>query len=206
MPITIAQAQAAALKDNFLDEIGTEFQPQESFSELMQIAFDVITQAQANLHASSQISTGALSDSIQAGEPTTTNGILHIDIFMEYYGLFQNKGVKGTKGGSGPYSFKNEYPSLKMVQALSDWAGRGFFASRNTNPSKTPSKLEQKNASIGKIRKAYALARSIKQHGIKASGFLDRAITTVGATVTERLGLALRSDVIRTLPKTIGDE
>lgn len=199
---SINQAQAAALADGFLESFGSSkdgLQPRNTFTELLLLAGELIEDSQTNLDKSNSTSSGKLSESLKINEPTLDGNVVSVGIEMNYYGLFVNKGVKGTKSGSGPYSFKSDKPSVKMVDAIREWQKRGEELTKNINPAKSTSRHERKGASIAKIDSAYATARSIKQKGIKATGFLDKAVETTKDKVAERLGAALRIDIITSI-------
>lgn len=206
MAQSISQAQAANL--GFLDTVGggkEGFVPRETASTMVQLAQDIIDQVAANLDAGGHNSSGALSSSFHMTEPEINGDIITLNIMALDYYDYINKGVRGTKSGMGPYSFKNDNPSLKMVQSISDWAGRSFFSSRNIKVAVTATERKHKAvASLSKMAKAYAIARSIKQKGIKGSGYLDKAINVAKLTMTDRIGAGLAVDITRTLPKTIG--
>src|ERR1700743_1490125 len=111
--MSISKAQAEALAEGFLDSIGVDrdgIYPKETYSELIILASELIEQAQKNLAASNSISSGALSESIVASDPRSVGSAMLLDIYMNFYGLFVNKGVKGTKaeGSLAGYSFKND--------------------------------------------------------------------------------------------------
>lgn len=199
--MSISKSQASAIADGFLDNLGSTetLQPKESFSELILIAGEMVVDMQDNLNKSNTNASGNLSSSIQLGQPETDDRNFKVDVYMAHYGQFVNKGVKGTKSGSGLYAFKHDFPSQSMVDAIREWIKLGKLKVANTNAQKTISKNEKKNASIGALDNAYAAARSIKQHGIKPTGFLDKAVETTSQKVKERLGLALKIDVINSL-------
>lgn len=201
---SISKAQAELLASDFLDNLGSDdtLQPKETFTDLVLIAGEMVEDMQDNLNASNSNASGALSSSIEISEPITEGNLFSVNIYMNYYGLFVNSGVKGTKSGSGVYSFKNDLPSKKMVDAIREWIKQGKIKVINTNKKKTISRNEKKNASIGSLDNAYAVARGIKQHGIKATGFLDKAIDNASKKVSERLGLALRADIIKSITET----
>jgi hypothetical protein len=200
--MSISKSQAAALADGFLDSIGSTkegLRPRETFSELILIAGEMVEDMQNNLNASNSNASGRLSESIEASEPEQSGSVLKVDIFMNFYGRFVNSGVRGTKSGSGIYAFKTDFPSKSMVEAIREWANTGKLKISNVNKAKTISANEKKNATIAEIDNAYAVARSIKQHGIKPTGFLDKAVATTQAKVAERLGLALKVDVLNAI-------
>lgn len=201
MGMSINKAQAKALADGFLDNLGSEndLQPRETFSEIILIAGEMVEAMQDNLNASNTNASGALSSSIEIGEPEVSGSLFKVDVYMNFYGQFVNKGVKGTKSGSGLYAFKHDFPSKSMVDAIREWIKAGKLKTANTNAKKTISRNEKKNASIGQLDNAFAVARSIKQHGIKPTGFLDKAVDTTITKVKDRLGLALKIDIINSL-------
>lgn len=197
----ISKAQASALADSFLDGLGSDkegFQPRESLSEMVLLAGELIEDAQGNLNRTNTNASGKLSSSLEASEPEQEGSVIKVDVWMEFYGKFVNKGVKGTKSGRGLYKFKHDKPSRKMVDAILDWQRTGKAKTSNTS-SKSTSRNERKNRSISAIDSAYAIARSILQKGIKPTGFLDKAVASARGKVRDRLGAALRIDVINTI-------
>lgn len=202
--MSISKQQANALAVNFLDDIGSTadaFQPKESVATLIQLAYELIDLAQENLNTSNSNASGKLSESIQAEEPVTGNGFIQLDISMNYYGQFVNSGVKGTKGGSGLYAFKNDWINNKMIKSFEDYL-KEARSKIGTEP-KGRGKNESKNAEVAKRQSAAAMARGVKQHGIKATHFMDKAIQDIQKIAEERFSEALRIDVINSLPDTL---
>jgi hypothetical protein len=199
--MSISKAQALALADNFLDGLGSQEQlkPRQMYSEIILIAGELAEDAQDNLVQDNSIASGRLSESITITEPEVTGAILRTDLLMNFYGKFVNKGVKGTKSGTGLYSFKTEFPSLKMVEALRKSMSSAARKVKTTNVRRTISKNEIKNASISEISRAYGAARNIKRYGIKPTGFLDRAVESAERKFSDRLGAALVIDVLDAL-------
>jgi hypothetical protein len=199
----ISKSQAEAIADGFVDSVGEgdskTLQPRETYSEIILLAGDLIESAQQNLNKSNSNASGKLSASFMTNEPVKENNILRVDVTMNFYGRFINKGVKGVKSGSGPYSFKYDHPSKKMVDAIEEWQKDGKSKISNTNTKKTISKNEKKNASISAISSAYAIAQSIVNKGIKKTGFLDKAVLTTKDKVSDRLGAALKIDVLNSI-------
>lgn len=201
--MSISKEQADALSDGFIDGLGSgdvkTLKPRETYSEIIQLAGDLVESAQANLNTSSSNASGKLSSSFDVNEPVKSGNTLKVDVTMNFYGRFINKGVKGTKSGSGKYSFKYDTPSKKMVEAIAEWQKQGGRKVKNTNAKKTISRNEKKNSSISQLSIAYAVARSIVQKGIKKTGFLDKAVKTTADKVSERLGAALKVDVLNSI-------
>jgi hypothetical protein len=152
--MSIAKAQAQALAEGFLDSIGSSdksgLRPKETLSELIVLAGELIESAQKNLNASNANHTGKLSESLTAGEPVQNGTAIEMDILMNFYGKFINKGVRGTKSGSSKagYSFKHDIPSTSMVQAMEGYlkgADREYQVPtlKNTGHIKKPKKEYQ---------------------------------------------------------------
>ena len=203
MGISIQQAKAVA--DGFLDSIGgndtSDFKPTESMKGLIDVAAILITSAQKTLNSQGHVASGELSDSIQVQNPSLEGGVITLNIEALFYYQFLNKGVKGTKSGSGKYSFKSAYPSQKMVKSIERWISRAGLSSFST--SKSISNNERKNKTVGQYQRAYAVARSIKQKGIRASHFFDKAVLVAQAYSKEVLGKSLKIDIVNSLPNTL---
>ncbi len=200
--MSINKAQAKALADGFLDNIGSGkdgLVPRETLSEIFLIAGEFIEEAQDNLNRTNSNASGNLSRSLAIVNPTAKG----LDIEMDFYGQFVNKGVKGTKSGSGLYAFKGDIPGSKMIKSIEQWIKRGKRSSRNVNKKKTTSANEKKNKSISEIDNAFAVARSVMQKGIKATGFIDKAAATTAKKMSDRIGEAFSIDVKNSLPPTI---
>jgi len=125
-------------------------------------------------------------------------GVLRVDILMNFYGAFVNKGVKGTRSGhsTAGYSFKNEVVSRSMLEAIANWIEKARIKTRTVKKYKGYGKHEVKQKTIAQFDATYAVARSIKQHGLKPTGFMDNAISKTSDKIEKRLGAALVVDVI----------
>jgi hypothetical protein len=206
MGISIGQAQAGYLKTGRLNKLGTKKGPDEftldaTTEALVKVAGGLVISAQDNLEAGAHVSSGELNKSIKALDPEVSGKTVKVDIQALNYYAYINKGVRGTKSGSGLFAFKSSYPSLAMVQSISDWIGRGHFANRNVK--QTVGKLEAKNATLAKLSSSYAVARSIKMHGIKPTSFFDKAVDSGKQAAKDELGKALKIDTINSLPNSL---
>jgi len=203
--MSISKAQAEALAEGFLDTIGTEgkdsLRPKETLSEAILLVGELIQDCQTNINASNKVASGKLSESLIANEPYQVGSIMQVDMMMAYYGLFVNKGVKGTRSGrsTAGYSFRNEIVSRKMYNAISKWIDLGKITTRTVKKYAGHGRHEVKMKSIAQLDKAYAVARSIKQRGLKPTGFLDKAVSTLRTKIGNRLGQGLKVDIIRSL-------
>lgn len=203
---SINKAQAEALADGFLDDIGMDkpgdLQPRETLSALFLLAGTLVESAQENLNNSNSVASGKLSKSLEAEEPIAHGQIVQVDVTMLFYGQFINKGVKGVKSGAGQFSFKTEQPGRKMINSFKEYIRSAKSKIRSTS-SKTISQNEKKNLSISENTSAYLMARATKRHGIKATHFMDKAIDKTTKEVDEQLSAALRVDIINSLPDTL---
>lgn len=198
--MSISKRQAEALAEGFLDNLGSdrsEFQPKNTYTELFLLVGELIDTAQKNLNRAGLISSGAGSESIVADEPVQNGGIISVDVLMNYYLQFHNKGVKGTRAGrsTAGYSFKNEIVSQNMYKAIDGWIKRAGLSTRSVKKYKGYGKHETRRKQISQYDNTYAVARSIKQKGLKPSGFMDRAIATTEQKIEDRLGAALVLDI-----------
>lgn len=207
MAASISNSQASFISSGQISNYGSakDFEPRESLSALVKLAALLIENAQTNLEASGQVSSGALSDSFKASEPIEKNGAIHIEVSALDYYDFQNKGVRGTKGGasSGGYAFKNAFPSEAMVTAIDKWIKHGHAVTTHILKKHAISKNEKKNTTLSDIDNAYMIARSIKIKGIKGTGYFDKAVKLAQAYAKDILGKALMVDVINSLPNKI---
>jgi hypothetical protein len=203
--MSISKVQAAALADGFLDNLGDdnkdELQPRETFTELILLVGEMVETMQHNLVSSKSISSGNLSASILASNPRQVGTRVECDILMNFYGLFVNAGVKGLKSGSSTkgYSFRSEYPSINMLKSLKSWVGHAQRSTPTVRKYKSISGHETKQRSISETSSLFALGRSIKQKGIKPTGFLDKAVITTANKIHDRLGAALKVDILNSL-------
>lgn len=199
----ISKSQAKVLASGFLDSLGnspefSDFIPDESLTALINVAALLIQEAGKNLHQSGHVSSGKLIDSLRALDPEYVGRHIAVDIEALFYYQFLNKGVKGTKGGSGQYSFRSSIPSRKMVESIRGWLQKAGASSFNIK--KSVSNLERKNKSISQFDKAYAVARAIKMKGIRANSFFDKAVQIAKGYAAYELGKSLAVDVINSLP------
>jgi hypothetical protein len=203
--MSIAQAQAEALAEGFLDNIGTtdkgDLRPKNTLTEAILLVGELIEDCQTNLNASNKVASGALSASLIANEPYQVGSVMQVDMLMAFYGKFVNKGVKGTRGGrsTANYSFRNEIVGRKMYAAIQEWIDRGKITTRTVKKYKGYGKHEKKMKSIAQLDMAYAVARSIKQKGLKPTGFLDKAVDKLRQKIASRLGNGLKIDIIESL-------
>ena len=201
---SISQSQAEAVSSGLLSTQGAnkvDFKPAKLLSQVLLIAGSIVKEAQVNLNKTNSNASGVLSDSLDISDPTQEGSVFKCEIKMQYYGQFVNKGVKGVKSGSSNagYSFKNLGVSKAFITSLERGKEKAGAKIRNTNTSKTISQNEKKNAKISEITSAWGAAINIKKLGIKPTGFMDKAVSTIGAKVDKQLGIALKIDIENSL-------
>lgn len=207
MATSITQAQADALAAGFFDNLGSkeELIPFHSLSALYQVAGILLETAQSNLNRVDRNSSGALSQSLKILSPELVGKSIRMDIEAAFYYKFVNLGVKGTKQGNGRYAFRNNYVSVKMMLAIRKWIIKeGLKAITNKKYSGiTNREIKRKSIKDTSTRTAFAIARSIKMHGLRPTNFFTDAVITAQGAAKQLLGAGLKLDVINTLPKKL---
>jgi len=119
----------------------------------------VVLKAKYNLK--SKDSSGNLSKSLDNSKVTVGKNSFELSFTMEEYGLYQDKGVSGTKTVyATPYSYKSKMPPTK---SLDKWIVRKGIAPRNKQ-GKFTSREGLK----------FAIAKKIFLYGIKPSLFFTK--------------------------------
>lgn len=201
MPVSFNKAQSDMLADGFLNGLGGSKKVEgvnlsATVRKLVELGGFLIVDASTNLDKSGSNTTGKLSSSLKVLAPVKRGTATAVDIELLDYYKFIDKGVKGTKGGRGAFSFKSSNPSKKMVSEIGSWMKeRGM---RVQNVKQTYKKTEAKGKAVSQVNSAYAMARSIKMKGIKPTGFLSKAIVKTEKKMGE-LGKAFKADIIETL-------
>lgn len=206
--MSISKAQASALADGFLDTLGdsdrTSLQPKNTLTELFLIAGELAQDMQDNLNKSNSVASGSLSKSIVVDEPIQSGTIVFTLIHMNFYGLFVNAGVKGLNSGrsTAGYSFKTPLPSEGMVKNLLAGIGRAKKSTSNQSVKKYGAygKHETKQATTA-FAKAFGAGVNIKKYGIQPTQFIDKAVIVAKGKTADRLGAALRVDIITSLSR-----
>jgi hypothetical protein len=125
---------------------------------------NVIEQSKRNLISLGKDG-GRLIESIDGKIEVFPNSV-GIEFFMEDYGEFQDKGVKGVKSGESKagYSYKDKMPPPSKFDA---WTVRKGIAPRDS-----------KGKFMSRKSLNFAIAKSVFNHGIKPSQFFTKAFET----------------------------
>jgi hypothetical protein len=153
------------------------------------------TIADAKRNLQKQNTSGKLSKSLKYSLKVAKNSI-DVDIRMEQYGEFQDKGVNGV-GPAGKDRFGNQKKVVRngvykfgsgsgekggLTRGIDKWMVRKGIAPRNEN-----------GEFINRKNLKFLIARSIFRHGIKPSLFLTKAYQKnykkLSTEITEKYGL-----------------
>jgi hypothetical protein len=221
MPKSISQAQAEAIASKFFNKdiseeaVSDHFTrskkgliPKNSMSKLIQLAGFLVGEAQENLVSADRVSSGGLSDSLKILDPRVVNGTkMIVDIEAAFYYQFVDAGVRGTRRGSGLFSFKYENPGRKMLAAILKWVRREGIKGKTDNKYRGISKREDFRKQLSGERRnkslAYAMAKSIKIKGLKRTNFMSKAISSTASRVDDEIGKGFKVDVINSLPSKL---
>lgn len=157
----------------------------------------VIQQSRSRLSKSKKNNSKKLYDSIDGYTKVNPNSF-SLSFEMEDYGVYQDKGVSGTrKKYNTPFSYTSKMPPIKP---LADWA-----KSRNIRLRDAQGKFKKGNYNtIG-----FLISRSIFRNGIKPSLFFtkpfeqgfkklpDELIEAYGLDVEEFLAFTLNNDRLK---------
>ena len=166
-------------------------QLKETKETLNKFAKAVIQQARTNLTKSKKTVSGNLYRSLSYKLFDQSNTI-GVNIMMDDYGAFQDKGVSGTKKKyNTPYSYKTKMPP---PSAFSQWVVRRGLS--GTRDEKTGRFLSRKSLQ-------YAVAKNIFKYGIKPSLFFTTPFMREWAKLPEELSVAFQDDAADSVFKAI---
>lgn len=159
-------------------------------------AEEFIKKAKENLNKNNSTQSGKLEDSIEF-QVTRMGTSYNMKLLVLDYYDYVNKGVQGvgqdSKNRKSPYKFKFLTPSKTHVEAIRKWIKEGRKKIRATDVSRY-GKTRQESKAVQETNAAYAIAKSIKRRGLKATGFWDDAFK-VFDDLEQKLGEALGVDI-----------
>jgi len=142
--------------------------------------------------------TGELYDSLNYFVEDTPQGS-RIYFDMEEYGMYQDRGVSGTKQKyKTPFSYTTKQPPLEPI---AKWAKFNNIRLRQTKT------VDGKKVSTGKFAKGnyntigFLIARSIKEKGIKPSLFFTKPFRQAFKNLPDDIGGAFGQDIENLLSK-----
>lgn len=189
---------------DFINALGTEDRGDampETAKALVELAGFLIDTATDNLQRKGNVATGDTASSMKAVnlDLTGTKTSIEVQILSTY--KFLDQGVKGTKGGTGKYQFKNNFVGKKMHSAIKKWIKKRGLGGKIKY--KAVSTAEQKNKNLNKLGSAdsiaYAVATNIKKKGIKPTKFFTNAVKATEKESRKRFAAALKIDIINSI-------
>lgn len=153
----------------------------DNFKKALEVFRDkVVEESKKNLRKEGK-GGGALENDLKGGEVKVTDRSLQFEIEMPYYGVFQDKGVSGTKRKyNTPYSYTNKMPPPSK---LDKWTVRKGIAPR-----------DEKGRFLTRKSIQFAIARSIFYNGIKPSLFFTTPFKKYAKDLPSQLETAFSLD------------
>jgi hypothetical protein len=118
--------------------------------------------------------------------PFNRSGSIGVEFYMEDYGKFQDKGVKGTKSNylenkNSPFSYKSSMPNPKIFE--------GYIKRKGIKGR------DKKGRFITNKSLQFLIARSIFQKGIKASMFFTKPFNQAYEKLPKELQESFVTDI-----------
>ena len=155
----------------------------------------VINQSVRNLAKQDHIDTGRLAEKLNYDLKVFPSGALELNFNMPYYGLFQDKGVKGKESGrrayKSPYKFKSDNIPNAPIEA---WIKRKGIQGR-----------DKKGRFITRKSFAFLVGRKIALFGLPATRFFSNAFRQHYRNLSSDFTKAYASDVEKFLRQTTAD-
>jgi hypothetical protein len=203
MALTIAQAQAKISASDYegWGVAKSVFVPRKSIPLALQVVAEYIEAferaADDRLNAMDRIDTGSLASSIRFETTETVNGII-IEVFVNDYYKFVDKGVRGVgpgnKNNTSPYKFRYANPSKSHIEAMRGWIRRNGLKSRAKDVQKY-GRIGREKRQPEDMRLAQIIARSIKMKGLKRTGFWEDSINETFKDFDIKMAEALGIDI-----------
>lgn len=153
----------------------------------------VVNAAKRNLKKKKHNVTSSLYKSIKGRiNKRKRTSIMTLEFFMNKYGKFLDKGVKGTKSNyienkSSPYSFNKNKKSIGSKN-IESWVKKRNLRFRN----KKSGRFER-----GTVKSlTFLIARSIHEKGIKRSMFFTKALSVRYKLLPKKIATSLATDIV----------
>ena len=152
----------------------------------------VINQSRAMLTKKNKNTSKKLFNSIK-GDVKAYEKSFVLEFYMEEYGIYQDKGVSGTKVKyNTPYSYTDKMPPRKKIE---DWVSSRRFQFRDA-----------KGRFMSYKSMSFLIARSIFRKGIKPSLFFTQPFENAFKTLPKELTKAYQLDIEDLLAFTLKNE
>lgn len=166
--------------------------------ELNAFAKYVVSQSRANLTRGKKNDTKGLWNSISYDVNVSKNSF-GLEFLMEEYGIYQDRGVKGTRKGKSLDNFSYKQSSNLVgfeykTQTFAKWAKRRGIQFRN-----------KKGRYVSHKQTGFMLAQIIKKNGIKPSMFFTKPFNKAFKNLDKDIVKAFRLDVEQFIKTTTKD-
>ena len=173
--------------------------------ELNRFAKYVVSQSRANLTRGKKNSSKELYNSLDYDINVSKNSF-ELSFLMEEYGVFQDKGVKGTKSNylenkNSPFSYKSKggkrgLKGMPPPKAFDKWIVRkGLKGIRDS-----------KGRFIGRKSLQFMIAKSVFEKGIKASFFFTKPFEKAFKNLPKELVESFALDVEQLIKTTVNNK
>lgn len=179
---------------------------------LYNVAVKFVNTAVDNLNKADRVSSGQLIESIQPTDVIIMGKVFTININVNDYYKFIDKGVRGWQSGNpsdSPYAFKQPTKggsgkqSSEMVTAIRKWLIKEGLKMKSTskNPRHAISSRESRRQKITDTATSSAIvvAGMIRKHGLKKTNFWSDAEQSATEYASRQFGEALQIDIINSL-------
>ena len=165
----------------------------------------VINQSIRNLAKQDKIDTGKLAQSMDYNLKVYPSGALELNFIMPDYGLYQDKGVKGSIGGKrkavkSPYKFTGSNIKKGVIE---NWLKRKGIQGRVKKEWKSAG--NRGGQFIKRKSLAYIIGRSIALYGLPATRFFSNAFRQHYRKLPEQFAKTYADDVEKFLRQTTAD-
>ena len=155
----------------------------------------VIKQSIRNLEKQDKVDSGKLAKSLNYNLEVYPSGALELNFQMPDYGLYQDKGVKGSQGGrkayKSPYKFKGKNIKQGVIEG---WIKRKGIQGR-----------DKKGRFITRKSLAFLIGRNIALFGLPATRFFSNAFRQHYRRLPEQFAKVYASDVEKFIRQTTAD-
>ena len=155
----------------------------------------VINQSIRNLEKQDKVDSGKLAKSLNYNLEVYPSGALELNFQMPDYGLYQDKGVKGSQSGrkayKSPYKFKGKNIKAGVIEG---WIKRKGIQGR-----------DKKGRFITRKSLAFLIGRNIALFGLPATRFFSKAFRQHYRKLPDQFAKAYASDVEKFLRQTTAD-
>ncbi len=205
------EVQHAALKDGFLDLLGTdqanytEVKFDDTVNTLVALAGQYIAKLAALINERDVASSGKMADLIQPTEVTIDGTKYTIGVEAPDYASYQDEGVEGWhqngfKGSRFKFKTRGVDPEGEHVKSIKDWLQREGSSARNVKVGISSREIKGKGLDE-KTRNAVTVAYMVKRQGIKPTYFWRDATAGMQLSIQKEFGKAFKLDIINSILK-----